>query len=96
MFKERHKEVRKERRKSQRQAFNRMAEFKAGLDSMPRWCMVTDISDNGARLFTEIVDVPERFTLSVTGDGGRFQRQCRLIWRLGGELGVEFVDRGPQ
>ncbi len=71
-----------------------MAEFHTGLGALPRSCMVTDISDNGARLFTEIVDVPRRFTLSVTGDGVRIQRECRLIWRLGGELGVEFVDSG--
>lgn len=71
-----------------------MAEFQAGLGSLPRTCMVTDMSDTGARLFTEIVDIPKQFTLAVTGDGGRVQHECRVIWRLGGELGVEFVDRG--
>ena len=93
MFKQRRKEVPKERRKAPRHAINRMAEFQAGLGSLPRPCMVTDISDSGARLFTEIVDVPKRFTLSVIGDGGTVQRECRVIWRLGGELGVEFVER---
>lgn len=83
----------KERRQAPRRAINRMAEFQAGLGSLPRACMVTNISDTGARLFTEIVDVPDRFTLSVTGEGGTVRRECRLIWRLGGELGVEFVDR---
>ena len=93
VFRQRRKEVFKERRKSPRRAFNRMAEFQAGLGSLPRSCMVTDISDTGARLFSEIVDFPKRFTLSVTGDGGTVQHECRVIWRLGGELGVEFVDR---
>jgi hypothetical protein len=37
--------------------------------------------------------MPPTFTLSVTRDGGNVQRECRVVWRLGGELGVEFVDR---
>jgi len=54
--------------------------------------MITDISEGGARLYSEI-DMPDRFTLSVTGDGGEARRGCRIVWRLGRELGVEFVDR---
>ena len=68
-----------------------MAEFQAGMGSLPRSCMITNISDSGARLFTEIVDVPERFTLSVSGEGLSLRHECRVVWRLGGELGVEFV-----
>jgi hypothetical protein len=84
----------KERRKAPRRPINRTAEFQLGLGSLPRTCMVTDISDTGARLFTEIIDVPERFTLSVSGEGVTYRHECRVIWRLGGELGVEFVGRG--
>ena len=83
----------KERRKAPRRVINRMAEFQAGMGSLPRTCMVTNISDTGARLFTEILDMPERFTLSVSGEGGIYRHECRVIWRLGGELGVEFVER---
>lgn len=86
----------KERRQAPRRVINRMAEFQAGLGSLPRTCMVTDISDSGARLFTEIIDVPAQFTLSVTGEGGTVQHACRVVWRLGGELGVAFVDRGAR
>ena len=59
---------------------------------MPRPCMVTDISDGGARLYSEI-DMPPVFTLSVSRDGENMRRECRVVWRLGGELGVEFIDR---
>jgi hypothetical protein len=54
--------------------------------------MVTDISDHGARLYSEL-DVPERFTLSLSGDGIDIREECRVVWRLGGELGVEFTGR---
>ncbi len=83
----------KERRKAPRRVINRMAEFQAGMGSLPRTCMITNISDTGARLFTEILDIPERFTLSVSGDAGVTRHECRLVWRLGGELGVEFLGR---
>ncbi len=59
---------------------------------MPRTCLVTDISDGGARLYCES-DMPATFTLSVARDGGHMRRACRVVWRLGGELGVEFTDR---
>jgi hypothetical protein len=54
--------------------------------------MVTDISDAGARLYSEI-DMPPTFILSVTGEGVDVRRECRVVWRLGGELGVEFTDQ---
>ena len=54
--------------------------------------MITDISEGGARLYSNI-DMPQKFTLSVSGDDGAARRDCRVVWRLGRELGVEFVDR---
>ena len=45
------------------------------------------------RLHTEGMDVPDEFTLVLTGNGGR--RDCRVAWRLGHEMGAQFVDR-PQ
>jgi hypothetical protein len=54
--------------------------------------MITDISDGGARLYTE-ADMPPTFTLAVSADGGDTRRECRVVWRLGGEYGVAFTDR---
>ena len=62
---------------------------------MPRPILVTDISDRGARLFTDI-DIPPKFTLSVSGEGVNERRDCRVVWKLGGEVGVEFVDARSQ
>lgn len=36
--------------------------------------------------------MPETFTLSVTGEDADIQRECRVVWRLGGEVGVTFTD----
>ena len=80
----------KERRATQRRAINRVAQYHCGLGALPRTCLVTNISDSGARLYCES-DVPDAFTLSLSGEDGNVQRECRVVWRLGNELGVEFA-----
>lgn len=82
----------KERRKLRRHVINRVAQYHCGLGTLPRACMVTDISESGARPYSEN-DMPETFTLSVTGDHAEIRHECRVVWRLGGEYGVEFTDR---
>ena len=82
-----------ERRKIKRRVINRVARFHTDDGSLPRSCMITDISDGGARLYSE-TDMPQKFVLSVSGDGGETRRDCRVVWRLGRELGVEFT--GPR
>lgn len=57
--------------------------------------MVTDISEAGARLYSEI-EMPPTFTLALSGEGVQVRRECRVVWRLGGELGVEFIDRAAR
>ena len=81
-----------ERRKIPRRAINRVAQYNCDDGSLPRSCMITDISEGGARLYSEI-DLPQKFTLSMSGDGGETRRDCRVVWQLGGEFGVEFTDR---
>ena len=89
-----------ERRRQQRYAINRIAKFRAELGSLPRDCMITDISKIGARLFVDGVEVPDQFHLMISGDEG-VDHECRVVWRLGGEVGVAFVgnptrDRRPK
>ena len=81
-----------ERRRRARRVINRVAKFCSTDGSLPRDCLVVDVSESGARLYSEM-DVPGTFTLSMSGDGGDERRDCRVVWRLGGELGVEFTDR---
>ena len=85
--------MRTERRKHPRYAINRIAKFQADSYSLPRDCMITDMSHQGARLFADGVEVPDQFDLLISGDKG-VRRGCQVVWRLGGEIGVSFV--GPQ
>ena len=80
-----------ERRTAPRRIINRLAEFHGEGSQFPRTCTVTDLSEKGARLYSEF-EMPPSFTLSVRGEGISIRRECRVIWRLGGELGVEFVS----
>lgn len=79
------------RRRSERLAMRGLAKIQLGTGALPRDCWVSDISDGGVRLHTEI-DVPDEFMLMLPGaHGGR--RECRVVWRLGHEIGAEFIDR---
>lgn len=55
-----------------------------------RSCILSDVSDGGARLYTE-AQLPDRFTL-LLGPKLEYARECAVMWRLGHEVGVKFVD----
>jgi hypothetical protein len=79
------------RRRSERLPMRGLAKIQLATGSLPRDCWVSDISDGGVRLHAEDVSVPEQFILLLPGShGGR--RECRVVWRLGHEIGAEFVD----
>ena len=81
-----------ERRGAVRQAINRRAQYFPVAGSLPRDCLVVDLSETGARLFTE-TPLPDVFVLVVSGDARPVERECRVVWRLGGEAGVVFTRR---
>ena len=91
MFKFKPKAAPEERRRSERHTARGLAKIQTGAGSLPRDCWISDISDGGVRLHSERTDVPDEFTLLLPGVGGR--RECRVVWRLGNELGAEFIDR---
>jgi hypothetical protein len=62
--------------------------FQFAMGTLPRDCVVTDVSDGGLRAFAENVEVPAEF-LMILSNGQR--RQCRLVWRIGCEFGAEFI-----
>jgi hypothetical protein len=80
-----------ERRRIRRHIINRVAQYHSGLGALPRACLVTDISEGGARLYSD-TPMPDVFTLTLAGERAE-TRECRVAWRLGGEVGVEFTDR---
>ncbi len=78
------------RRRSERRALSAMAKIQFGIGSLPRDCKIVDVSDGGARVIAENLDIPTEFTLTLSE--GR-PRQCRLAWRIGCEFGAEYLDR---
>ena len=81
-----------ERRRSPRRVLNRMAKIQVGSGTLPRDCLITDISDTGVRLHVEGVQVPDEFVLLLSGDGveGK-ERVYAVVWRLGYEIGARFL-----
>ena len=78
------------RRRSERLAMRGIAKIQLGTGSLPRDCWLSDVSDGGVRLHAEF-EIPDEFTLMLPGpQGGR--RDCRVVWRLGHEVGAEFSD----
>lgn len=80
----------KERRKSVRHSFNRYARIQAEMAGPSRDCLIVDMSDSGVRLHSETA-LPDAFTLVVSG-AARPRRSCRVVWRLGCEIGAAFTD----
>jgi hypothetical protein len=77
------------RRRSERHLCRRAAKIQFGTGSLPRDCTITDLSNGGAKVIAEYLDIPAEFTIIFST--GR-PRQCRLAWRIGCELGAEFID----
>src|ERR1700719_4284415 len=69
-----------ERRRSRRRQINRVAKIQFGIGTLPRDCLITDISDGGVRLHVERFDVPDDFVLLLTGDDiGAKERIYRVV-----------------
>jgi hypothetical protein len=81
-----------DRRLHERTRINRVARIYADQTGTTCECTITDISEGGARLFVSDVELPERFLLQIFGDKSA-REECKVVWRLGGEMGVQFVTR---
>ena len=77
------------RRRNERLCVRRVAKIRYGTGSLPRDCMITDLSDGGAKVLAEYLDIPGEFTI-IFSTG--LPRRCRLAWRIGCEFGAEFID----
>ena len=72
-----------------RRPYKRAAKIKYHPGSLPRDCIITEVSERGAKIVTEDDDIPVEFTIIFsTGHS----HQCQLRWRTGNELGVKFTD----
>jgi hypothetical protein len=77
------------RRRSERRLCRRAAKIQFGSGSLPRDCMITDVSEGGLKVIAEYLDIPAEFTIILSTG---YPRQCRLAWRIGCEFGAQFVD----
>ena len=77
------------RRSSERRPCRRGAKIQFGTGSLPRDCLITDVSAGGVKIIAEHLEIPAEFTIILSE--GR-PRQCRLAWRIGCEFGAQFVD----
>ena len=79
-----------ELRKHARKPFHWRATIVAGAEQ-PRPCMVTDVSESGARLkLDKSAELPDKFILLLTTSGAA-RRMCRVVWRSKKEAGVKFL-----
>jgi hypothetical protein len=77
------------RRKPRRQ-FHYNANILTDGKSPARTCAIADISETGARLLLESdSELPDRFILLLSRNGDA-RRKCRVVWRDGLVVGVEF------
>ena len=78
------------RRKNQRKRLNYPGKIDIGDGSPPHTCVIADVSESGAKLVADMAsEVPNEFAL-VLAEGPTMRRSCRVIWRAGRQLGVEF------
>ena len=78
-----------DKRKAQRRQLRYTAWISLGPKKL-QGCVVSDISDSGARLDVEnSKTVPISFVLLLSRSG-KPKRKCRLVWRKGAQIGVEF------
>ncbi len=82
--------MQRDRRASPRHPVHGFAKVRIQSGVLPRDCRITDLSDGGARLYSE-APLPDRFTL-LLGAHMEHARDCQVVWRLGYELGVSFTD----
>ncbi len=84
----------KEKRRSIRRPMRYTAWIGLGEGSPLRGCIVSDVSETGARLDVEQPEVlPEVFNLLLSGRGGIYRR-CRIVWRSQNQVGVQFEKIG--
>jgi hypothetical protein len=83
---------RAELRKNPRRQFHYTARIMADKNTPLIACSISDISESGARLALEVDgELPDTFILLLTPNGGA-RRHCRVVWRDGTSVGVEFPE----
>ena len=84
-----------ELRKKPRRQFHYQAKILTSETGRPSACAIADISQTGARIVLAAdEELPRQFLLLLSSQGSA-RRRCRLVWREGLTVGVEFPESGP-
>ena len=78
-----------ERRKEPRRAVSRVVRIQVGANQPDYEGLVTDLSSRGLRLYVQNFELPETF--NVIFEDTHERRECKIVWRIGPEVGVQFV-----
>lgn len=82
----------KDQRKTRRRPIRYSAWMALDSDKL-HGCVLSDISDTGARIDVEdAASLPDRFMLLLSGTGSA-RRRCRVVWRAPAQVGVAFERR---
>ena len=82
-----------ERRKSFRVEWgNSAGKVDLGDDRPPRKCIVSNLSDGGAKISGVTAALPDEFRLTLVFDKKQ-TFPCRVRWRADNEVGVSFTDQ---
>jgi hypothetical protein len=84
----------KDRRKTVRYSATGIVHIQGLIGGPVKDCRLTDISDGGVRLYAEGLTISDEFTLWLSANSAE-RRKCRVVWRLGHEIGAAFTDQ-PQ
>ena len=59
-----------------------------------RPCIVSDLSNGGAKLIELTEEIPDEFMLKLCPSRGP-PRACRVVWRVKRQAGVQFLEPFP-
>jgi PilZ domain len=81
-----------ERRQSLRRRFGRLATIKLGVGIAPRYCLVTNVSEEGVRLQLNGIDVIDEFVLLFPGESAARDGTYKVVWKQGRDVGAKFIS----
>ncbi len=81
-----------ERRQSPRRRFGRLATIKLGVGIAPRYCLVTNVSEEGVRLQLNGIDVVDEFVLLFPGESPARDGTYKVVWKQGRDVGAKFIS----
>ncbi len=86
-----------ERRRTPRQRGGKLATIKLGIGLAPRYCLVSNISDEGVRIHVNGYEVLDEFVLIFSEGGAAGQSGTyKVVWRNGQDVGAKFVSAATQ